>query len=171
MKKSTVIGIDLAKNVIQVCIIGKQGTILSNKAMTPAKLKNLLLNTPPSIVAFEGASTCHYWGRFAKQLSHDVRVIGPRKVKAFLQGQKTDANDALAIATAVTQPGMVFSHVKNEQQQLLQSLESSRRFVDKQRVALEHHLRAFLYEWGIACGKGIKYLRERVLDILSSITP
>jgi transposase len=45
---------------------------------------------------FEGASTCHYWGRFAKHLSHDVRVIGPRKVKAFLQGQKTDANDASA---------------------------------------------------------------------------
>lgn len=84
MKKSTVIGIDLAKNVIQVCIISKHGEVLSNKAMSPTKLKEFFTNTSPSIVAFEGASTCHYWGRFAKHLLHDVRVIGPRKVKAFL---------------------------------------------------------------------------------------
>jgi transposase len=45
-----------------------------------------------------------YWGRLATNLSHEVRMIGPRKVKAFLQGQKTDVNDALPIAVAATQP-------------------------------------------------------------------
>jgi transposase len=167
MKNCNVIGIDLAKNIIQVCIINKHGEVRSNKAMSPLKLKEFLTKSSPSIVAFEGASTCHYWGRFATNLSHDVRVIGPRKVKAFLQGQKTDANDALAIAVAATQPGMLFSQLKNEEQQVLQSLETSRRFLDKHRVSLENHIRAFLYEYGITVARGAKYLRESVLDILS----
>lgn len=167
MKNCNVIGIDLAKNIIQVCIINKHGEVRSNKAMSPLKLKEFLTKSSPSIVAFEGASTCHYWGRFASNLSHDVRVIGPRKVKAFLQGQKTDANDALAIAVAATQPGMLFSQLKNEEQQVLQSLETSRRFLDKHRVSLENHIRAFLYKYGITVARGAKYLRESVLDILS----
>ena len=39
MNNSNVIGIDLAKNVMQVCKISKQGELLSNKAVSPNKLK------------------------------------------------------------------------------------------------------------------------------------
>jgi transposase len=48
MKKSNVIGIDLAKNVIQVCKIDKHGELVSNKAMCPSKLKELLGKAGPS---------------------------------------------------------------------------------------------------------------------------
>ena len=59
MKNSNVIGIDLAKNVIQVCKIDKQGELLSNKAISPGKLKELLAKSIPSIVAMEGCGACH----------------------------------------------------------------------------------------------------------------
>jgi transposase len=62
----------------------------------------LLAKSIHSVVAMEGCGSCHYWGRLAKKYGHDVKVISPKKVKAFLQGQKTDANDALAIAIAAT---------------------------------------------------------------------
>jgi transposase len=168
MQKSNVIGIDLAKNVIQVCLISKDGELISNKAMSPQRLKELLAKTKTAIVAMEGCSACHYWGRFAKQFSHDVRIISPRKVKAFLQGQKTDANDALAIAVAATQTGMVFSQLKSEAQQTLQSIESSRRLIDRQRVALENSIRAYVYEYGLTSAKGKKGFRELVLSILDN---
>ncbi|MFT5717222.1 MAG: transposase [Oleiphilaceae bacterium] len=42
MKNTNVIGIDLAKDVIQVCKISKEGELISNKAMSPKKLKELL---------------------------------------------------------------------------------------------------------------------------------
>lgn len=106
MKNPNVIGIDLAKNVIQVCKVSEHGELTSNKAISPKKLKELLAKSIPSIVAMEGCSSCHYWGRLAQQYGHDVRVIAPKKVKAFLQGQKTDANDALAIAMASIHFGM-----------------------------------------------------------------
>lgn len=72
------------------------------------------------------------------------------------------------IAVATTQLGMLFSQLKNEEQQVLQSLETSRRFLDKHRVSLENHIHAFLYEYGMTVARGSKHLKEAVLDILSN---
>jgi transposase len=166
MKKCSVIGIDLAKNVIQVCKVDQHGEIIFNKAISPKKLKEFLIKQNTSIIAMEGCGGCHFWSRFAKAQGHDARIISPKKVKAFLQGHKTDANDALAIAIAATQPGMVFSQVKDEEQQSLQALEKSRKFLDKELTALGNHIRAYLYEYGITTNKGRKSLSETVVAVL-----
>jgi transposase len=47
MKNSNVIGIDLAKNVLQVCKVSKHGELTVNKAISPRKLKELLATSPP----------------------------------------------------------------------------------------------------------------------------
>jgi len=168
MQNSNVIGIDLAKNVIQVCKIDKHGVLTSNKAMSPSKLKALLAKSIPSIVAMEGCGSCHFWARLAQTYGHDVRIISPRRVKAFLQGHKTDANDAIAVAIASTQFGMVFSQIKEEEQQSLQTLETSRKFLDKELTALNNHIRAYLYEYGITMHKGRKSLRETMAIVLDA---
>ncbi len=169
MKNSNVIGIDLAKNVLQVCKVSQHGELIVNKAISPGKLKELLATSSPSIVAMEGCGSCHYWGRVAKQYGHEARVISPKKVKAFLQGQKTDANDALAIAMASTQFGVRFSQIKSEEQQTLQTLETSRKFLDKELTALNNHIRAYLYEYGISMNKGRKSLRETVAKVVDAL--
>jgi transposase len=169
MKNSNVIGIDLAKNVMQVCKIDKHGELITNKAMSPRKLKELLAKSSPSIVAMEACGACHYWARLAQKYGHDARVISPKKVKAFLQGHKTDANDALAIAIASTQLGMNFSQIKTEEQQSLQTLETSRKFLDKELTALNNHIRAYLYEYGITTNRGQKGLRETIAIVLDDI--
>lgn len=101
-----------------------------------------------------------------KKHGHDVRMISPKKVKGFLQGQKTDANDALGIAIAATQIRMVFCQIKNEEQQSIQTLETSRKFLDKELTALNNHIRAYLYEYGITIGKGKKSLRETIVAVI-----
>ena len=169
MQNSNVIGIDLAKNVIQVCKIDKHGELISNRAISPSKLKELLAKSNPSIVAMEGCGACHYWARLAQKYGHDVRIISPRKVKAFLQGHKTDANDALAVAIAATQFGMVFSQIKAEEQQSLQTLATSRKFLDKELTALNNHLRAYLYEYGITMNRGQKSLRATIVIVLDDL--
>ncbi len=174
MQNSNVIGIDLAKHIIQVCKIDKHGELLSNKAISPNKLKLLLANAPPALVAMEGCGACHYWARLAQTYGHDVRIISPKRVKAFVQGHKTDANDALAVAIAASQFGMVYSQIKSEEQQSLQTLETSRKFLDKELTALNNHLRAYLYEYGIIMNKGQKSLRAimpLVLDALDTRLP
>ena len=166
MNNSTVIGIDLAKTVIQVCKIDKNGELISNKAISPNKLKQLLAKSTPSIIAMEGCGCCHFWGRYAEKYGHDVRIISPKKVKGFLQGQKTDANDAIAIAIASTQFGVRFSPIKGEVQQSLQTLETSRRFLGREITALNNHIRAYLYEYGITMNKGRKSLRAIIPIVL-----
>lgn len=79
MLRTNVIGIDLAKNVFQVCSISRQGELLSNKAISRQKLKELLAKAKPSLVALEGCATCHYWGRYAESFGHEVRIINPKK--------------------------------------------------------------------------------------------
>ncbi|MCR9662914.1 hypothetical protein NB577_23595 [Vibrio parahaemolyticus] len=54
MLRTNVIGIDLAKNVLQACHISRQGELLSNKAVSRQKLKELLAKSKPSLVALEG---------------------------------------------------------------------------------------------------------------------
>lgn len=166
MKNRNVLGIDLAKNVIQICKVSNEGEMIYNKAVSPNKLRQLLATEKTSIVAMEGCGSCHYWSRLAEQYGHDARVIAPKKVKAFLQGHKTDANDAIAIAVAATQFGMVFSQIKSEEQQALQTLEVSRKLLTKSVTALGNHIRAYMYEYGITSNKGHKGLRECVVNVL-----
>ncbi|MGY5452554.1 hypothetical protein ACVFI8_16655 [Agarivorans sp. MS3-6] len=58
MLHSTVIGVDLAKNAIQVCVVARQ-QVLSNKEMTPSQFATWLVKTKPSTVVFEVKITGH----------------------------------------------------------------------------------------------------------------
>jgi len=60
MINSNEIGIDLAKNILQICIINKHDEIQSNRAIKPSKLKETMAKLKPTIVAMEGCSSCHY---------------------------------------------------------------------------------------------------------------
>ena len=67
MLKSNIIGIDLAKNVFQVCVISKDGELVSNKVVSRQKLKEILAKSHPAVVDIEGCGSSHYWGRFAER--------------------------------------------------------------------------------------------------------
>jgi transposase len=121
MLKSTIFGIDLAKNIIQVFEISKHGELVSNKAVSRQKLKEILAKAKPAVVFIEGCGSSHYWGRYAHSFDHDVRIISPKKIKGFHQGHKADANDALAIANASLQIEMKSSKPKSEEQQTLET--------------------------------------------------
>ena len=62
MLKSNIIGIDLAKNILQICHISKHGELISNKTVSRQKLKQILAIQQPTIVAIEGCDSSHYWG-------------------------------------------------------------------------------------------------------------
>ena len=54
-------------------------------------------------------------------LGHVAKILPTRQVAAYRQGQKTDANDALAIAITVRQPAIKTAGIKTLDQQSLQS--------------------------------------------------
>jgi len=101
---SNVIAIDLAKHVFQVCKASQDGTVIYNRTYSRQKLKELLVKEKTALIAMESCGGTHYWARFAREQGHEVKAIAARSVKPFRQGQKTDANDAIAISVAARQP-------------------------------------------------------------------
>ena len=100
MTKLNVIGVDLAKNVIQVSILSPSNRELRNSAFSRRKFAEFLGRQRPSLVAFEARATSHYWARVAQRHGHRIKIIPAKAVTPFRQGHKTDENHALAVAEA-----------------------------------------------------------------------
>ncbi|MCF2825606.1 MULTISPECIES: hypothetical protein [unclassified Pseudoalteromonas] len=99
MAQSNLIAIDLAKNIFQVAQL-KGNKLKFNKPMKREPMLELLAKAEGSKVVIEACGSAQHIARKALSLGHDVMLLPPKFVKAFRQGQKTDANDVLAIASA-----------------------------------------------------------------------
>jgi transposase len=88
MTHSTTVGVDLAKNVIQVSVISGRGKELSSRSLSRGKFAEFLGKQKPALVAFEACATCHYWARAAQRYGHEVRIIPAKFVAPFRQGCK-----------------------------------------------------------------------------------
>lgn len=168
MKKSNLFAIDIAKNVFQVAhLVGKK--VKSNRAMSRNRLKTLLAESEPSRVAMESCGSASYWARLAQSYGHDVTLLSPRFVKAFRVGQKTDANDALAIATALDAPSARSCMVLSEELQALQALDRIRTILEKTKRQLANQIRGLLLEFGIVIEQGEAAFHRRIPEILEDV--
>ena len=144
----TIIGVDLAKNVIQVCTYSNR-KVHSNVEMTPKELTFWLNTIQPATIVFEACSTSNYWKQLSDSLGHDSRIISPKLVSSVRQNQKTDKNDALAIVQASMLPDVSFSAGKSTEQQKLQLIMRLRELSVKQKTASKNQITALLAEFNI----------------------
>jgi transposase len=166
MGQLNTIGVDLAKNVIQVSVVSPSNKELLNRALTRTKFKEFLAKQQPALVAFEACASSHYWARTAQRHGHEVRILPALSVAPFRQGHKTDQNDALAVAEAAVRPNLKVAPIKSLDQQGLQSIQRSRELLVQERTALSNHIRGLLLEFGIAMPKGFATLHARIPEIL-----
>ena len=166
MRNSNTIGVDLAKNVIQVAVVSPTNKELSNKELTRLKFAEFLATQKPGLVAFEACATAHHWARLATTHGHQVKIIPAISVAPFRQGHKTDRNDALAVAEAANRPNIKIAPMKTLDHQSMQSVQRSRELIIQERTATSNHIRGLLLEFGIAIPKGLVYLRRLVPLIL-----
>src|SRR4051794_8713763 len=92
-------------------------------------------------VSIEACGGAHHWAREIAALGHDVKLLPPNYVKAYLKRGKTDAADAEAICEAVTRPGMRFVPVKTVAQQSVLMLHRTRDLLVRQRTMLVNAIR------------------------------
>ena len=166
MKQPRVIAIDLAKSVFQVCLFDNAMQVLSNRAMSRAKLQTLLARQGPAHVVMEACGTAHFWARMAQAHGHRVTLLPPKLVTPYRQGQKTDGNDVLAIGIASQQPQIKTAAVKTLEQQALQSLKRIQEHFSDQLTASGNALRALASEFGLVIAKGTASLKRRMPEIL-----
>ena len=166
MSYSTTIGVDLAKNVIQVSVVSDRGKELLNRSLTRRKFAEFLGKQKPSLVAFEACASAHYWARTAVRLGHEVKIIPAKAVAPLRQGHKTDSNDALAVAEAAHRPKIKAAPMKSVEQQGMQAIQRARELLIHECVALSNHLRGILLEFGITVPQGFASLLRALPEIL-----
>ncbi|MEP2031442.1 MAG: IS110 family transposase [Paracoccaceae bacterium] len=151
----TTIGVDLAKNIFQVHGIAESDEVVFNRPLRRAQVLPFFARLDPCLVGMEACSTSHYWARELTRLGHEVRLVPPMYVKAYVKRGKSDAIDAEAICEAVTRPTMRFVETKTVEQQALLSLHRARSLMVRQRTQLVNALRSMLAEFGVYIAKGL----------------
>lgn len=168
MIKGKLVAIDLAKSIFQVAIFSaRTKRPESNKPLSRGQLHAFLRDLPPCTIALEACGGAHYWRGVARSHGHRVMLLSAQFVKAFRQGQKTDANDALAIGTAAQAPQVREVPGKEPDRLALQGLLRIRASYITARTAISNQLRGILTEFGVVLPKGFATLKKRLPELLA----
>lgn len=164
--KVTLIGIDLAKSIFQVCGVNQAGKQVFNRQVRRARLMEFLIKHPDATMAMEACSGSNYWGRELQQRGFQVKLIPPQHVKPFVKGNKNDRNDAFAITEAARRPNLRYVEPRTlAQTDMIQVHRVLDRMI-RQRTALINQIRGFLNEYGIVVSRGKEKLLSAMPDLL-----
>ena len=159
----TTVGLDLAKNVMQVHAVDAAGNVVVNKPIRRGKLIAFFAALPKCLVGMEACSSAHHWGRQIAELGHDARLMPPAYVKAYVRRGKNDKVDAAACCEAVGRPSMRFVPLRSVENQAELMRHRAREMLSSQRVALLNALRGHLAEIGVIAPQGAQnayYLKK-----------
>jgi transposase len=99
------VGIDIAKNVMQVHFVNTDTGEIFNKAIKRAKFIEFFTNRSPCLIGMEACGGAHHWARQLSRLGHQVKLMPGEFVKAFNIRNKNDTADAQAIWRARSATG------------------------------------------------------------------
>src|SRR6478735_5572996 len=100
LSAAVTVGLDLAKLIFQVHVVDGKGGVLLTRAIRRRDLLPFFEQLPPCLVGLEACGSAHHWARRLIGCGHDVRLMPPAYVKAYVRRQKNDAADAAAICEA-----------------------------------------------------------------------
>jgi transposase len=164
--KIKLLGIDLAKNVFQICALNQANKVLYNRTVRRALFCSTIVKLAPTTVAMEACSSAHYWGRTFEAMGHKVLLVPAQHVTPFVRGGKSDARDALAICEAAQRPGLHPVPIKCIEQQDIQLLHRLRQRQVQHSTALANQIRSLGREYGVIFPAGIKSLISRLPEAL-----
>ncbi len=170
MNDFTTIGIDIAKNYIQIHGADNNGKMVLKKRVARGNFLTFMANLPKCLVGMEACGGAHYWANELIKLGFDVRLMSPRKVKMFVENNKNDAKDAEACAVAVTRTNKQFVSIKTSVQMEIQALHRIRSFYVKQRTGLTNMMRGIFLEMGIAIPQGMSALTKKLCMLVDADT-
>lgn len=156
MFEVSTVGVDLAKNVIQVHGVDADGEVVVRRQFRRSQFLSFFEERPACLIGIEACSGVHHWGRQLQGMGHDVRLMPPSYVKPYVKRNKTDASDAEAICEAVTRPSMRFVPVKSAQDSAALVLHRARDFLVGQVTQVGNAIRAHMAEFGVVTAKGAK---------------
>ncbi len=154
MSKHNLIAVDLAKNVFQVCAMTDRQKVVLNRQVKRKDLTEFMVNQEPTEVAMEACYSSHHWGRVFEAMGHRVKLLPAQHVAPFVRGNKSDHNDAVAIAEAARRPNILPVPIKTLEQSDIQCLHRIRDRYVAHRTGLTNQARGLLSEYGVVAPQG-----------------
>lgn len=164
--KITRIGIDLAKQVFQLHGVDVHEQVVLRRQLKRKDMADFFKALSPCDIGMEACASSHHWARTLAAMGHRVKLMAPQFVKAYVKGNKNDANDAAAICEAMRSSAMRFVTIKTVEQQNLLALHRIRSELVQQRTAKVNQIRGLLGEYGIVIGQRIQAVRQAIPEIL-----
>ena len=168
MEQVSIIGIDIAKHSFQLHGARADGSVAFRRKLSRGRVLAFLASQPRCLVALEACGSAHYWGREIGRLGHEVRLLPPVYVKAYVKRHKNDAADAEAICEAASRPTMAFVAVKSAAQQAGMMQFGVRDLLVRQRTQTINALRGHLAEFGVIAPQGpvhVRRLAQAIADL------
>lgn len=164
----TPVGIDIAKNVMQLHYVDQDTGEIVNKPVKRAQLLEYFANRTPCLIGMEACGGSHHWARELSKMGHQVKLLPAEFVKAFNIRNKNDAADARAIWFAVQQPSKPVA-IKTELQQAMLALHRARQQLVEFRTMQINGLRGMLAEFGEVMGRKRAGIVRAIPDVLARV--
>ncbi|MDP9651601.1 IS110 family RNA-guided transposase [Paraburkholderia caledonica] len=162
------VGIDIAKNVMQLHYVDQETGEIVNKPVKRAQLLEHFANRAPCLIGMEACGGAHHWARQLSKMGHQVKLLPAEFVKAFNIRNKNDAADARAIWLAVQQPSKPVA-IKTEMQQAMLALHRARQQLVEFRTMQINGLRGMLAEFGEVMGRKRAGVANAIPDVLARV--
>ena len=146
--QSTLVAVDLAKNVFEIAISHQPGKVAERHRVSRSAVP-FFAERQPEVVLLEATGSAHHWGRKLQQLVHQPVLLPPRAVKRYRDGNKTDRTDAKAMLEASRNEAIRPVPLKTVAQQALTSLHRLRSAWMATRTARINTVRGLLRELGL----------------------
>ena len=167
IQKTRKVGVDLAKNVIQIYAVDEGGQMVMSRRLSRAKALAFFEQLDECEIGMEACSGAHHWGRICQGFGHRVKMMPAQYVKPFVKTNKNDATDAQAVYEAMCRPTMRFVQVKGTDQQTVLLAHRVREQLVKQHTQTINELRSHCAEFGVVCPKG-GWNEKNLVDLIES---
>jgi transposase len=155
MDKVIRVGLDTSKHLFQVHGIDAEEKAVLRRQLRRGDVERYFAALPATLIGLEACGASHHWARVLRALGHEVRLLPPQYVKAYVKRNTNDKIDAEAICEALGRPSMRFVPIKTEEEQAGLMLLGVRDLLVKQRTMLVNAIRGHAAEFGVVGAKGV----------------
>jgi transposase len=163
--ENTTVAVDLAKDVFQLAVSPRPGTISEHRRLGRSALLRWFAQRPPCRVLLEACGSAHFWARELERLGHHPLLLPAQHVRHYRPRNKTDRADVKALLEAFRNEEIRPVPVKTPAQQELTALHRLRSGWLDTRTASINTVRGLLREQGILIPIGAAHVASRALEL------
>jgi transposase len=159
------IGMDTSKYIFQLHGVDAAERPVLRRQLRRSQVLEFFAKLAPTVIGMEACGAAHYWARELRKLGHEVRLMAPQHVKAYVKRNKNDGRDAEGLCEAMSRPTMRFVPVKSEEQQAALMLAGVREGLIARRTQLGNAIRGYAAEFGLTTAKGVDKIEPLLAEI------